>query len=27
VSTKINVNLGVRRDCCNVEAELDEVRR
>lgn len=25
--TKINVNLGVSEDCCNVEAELDKVRR
>ena len=27
LSTKINVNLGVSEDCCNVEAELDKVRR
>lgn len=25
--TKINVNLGVSEDCCNVEAELNKVRR
>lgn len=25
--TKINVNLGVSEDCCNVEAELTKVRR
>lgn len=25
--TKINVNLGVSEDCCNVEAELEKVRR
>lgn len=25
--TKINVNLGVSEDCCNVETELDKVRR
>lgn len=27
LSTKINVNLGVSEDCCNVEKELDKVRR
>jgi phosphomethylpyrimidine synthase len=27
LSTKINVNLGVSRDCCNVELELEKVRR
>lgn len=27
LSTKINVNLGVSEDCCNVELELDKVRR
>ncbi len=27
LKTKINVNLGVSRDCCNVEAELEKVRR
>ena len=27
LTTKINVNLGVSEDCCNVEAELDKVRR
>ncbi len=26
LKTKINVNLGVSRDCCNVDAELDKVR-
>ncbi|WP_054032959.1 phosphomethylpyrimidine synthase ThiC [Desulfatitalea tepidiphila] len=26
LSTKINVNLGVSEDCCNVELELDKVR-
>ncbi|MCL6634623.1 MAG: phosphomethylpyrimidine synthase ThiC [Peptococcaceae bacterium] len=25
--TKINVNLGVSRDCCNIEMELEKVRR
>lgn len=25
--TKINVNLGVSEDCCNVDAELDKVRK
>lgn len=25
--TKINVNLGISRDCCNVEVELDKVRK
>ncbi|MHB8170605.1 MAG: phosphomethylpyrimidine synthase ThiC [Thermincolia bacterium] len=25
--TKINVNLGISKDCCNVEAELEKVRR
>ncbi len=25
--TKINVNLGVSEDCCNVEAELEKVRK
>ena len=25
--TKVNVNLGVSEDCCNVELELDKVRR
>lgn len=25
--TKINVNLGVSEDCCNVEKEIDKVRR
>lgn len=25
--TKVNVNLGVSEDCCNVEAELNKVRR
>ena len=24
--TKINVNLGISKDCCNVERELDKVR-
>ena len=27
LSTKINVNLGVSEDCCNVELELEKVRR
>lgn len=27
LSTKINVNLGVSEDCCNVSLELDKVRR
>ncbi|QQG66407.1 phosphomethylpyrimidine synthase ThiC [Desulfobulbus oligotrophicus] len=27
LTTKINVNLGVSEDCCNVEAELQKVRR
>ena len=27
LATKINVNLGVSEDCCNVEAELNKVRR
>ena len=27
LTTKINVNLGVSEDCCNVEAELNKVRR
>jgi phosphomethylpyrimidine synthase len=27
LSTKINVNLGVSEDCCNVENELNKVRR
>jgi phosphomethylpyrimidine synthase len=27
LSTKINVNLGVSEDCCNVESELNKVRR
>ena len=27
LTTKINVNLGVSEDCCNVEAELHKVRR
>lgn len=27
LTTKINVNLGVSEDCCNVEAELTKVRR
>ncbi|MGE4560358.1 MAG: phosphomethylpyrimidine synthase ThiC [Desulfobulbus sp.] len=27
LSTKINVNLGVSEDCCNVEKELEKVRR
>jgi phosphomethylpyrimidine synthase len=27
LSTKINVNLGVSEDCCNVEKELNKVRR
>ena len=27
LTTKINVNLGVSEDCCNVERELDKVRR
>lgn len=26
LTTKINVNLGVSEDCCNVEAELEKVR-
>lgn len=26
LTTKINVNLGVSKDCCNVEAELEKVR-
>lgn len=26
LKTKINVNLGVSRDCCNVDAELDKVK-
>lgn len=25
--TKINVNLGISKDCCNIEAELDKVRK
>jgi len=27
LKTKINVNLGVSKDCCNIEAELEKVRR
>jgi len=27
LSTKINVNLGVSEDCCNIDAELHKVRR
>jgi len=27
LSTKINVNLGVSEDCCNVDLELDKVRK
>ncbi|MDA8137905.1 MAG: phosphomethylpyrimidine synthase ThiC [Desulfobacteraceae bacterium] len=27
LSTKINVNLGVSEDCCNLDLELDKVRR
>ena len=27
LTTKVNVNLGVSQDCCNVELELDKVRR
>jgi len=27
LSTKINVNLGVSEDCCNLELELDKVRK
>lgn len=27
LSTKINVNLGVSEDCCNIEMELDKMRR
>ncbi len=27
LSTKINVNLGVSEDCCNIENELNKVRR
>jgi phosphomethylpyrimidine synthase len=27
LSTKINVNLGVSEDCCNIELELNKVRR
>ena len=27
LTTKINVNLGVSEDCCNIEAELNKVRR
>jgi phosphomethylpyrimidine synthase len=27
LKTKINVNLGVSRDCCNIEAEMEKVRR
>jgi phosphomethylpyrimidine synthase len=27
LSTKINVNLGVSEDCCNLEMELDKVRK
>ena len=27
LTTKINVNLGVSEDCCNIEGELDKVRR
>jgi phosphomethylpyrimidine synthase len=27
LTTKINVNLGVSEDCCNVEKELEKVRR
>jgi phosphomethylpyrimidine synthase len=26
LKTKINVNLGVSKDCCNIEAELEKVR-
>lgn len=27
LSTKINVNLGVSKDCCSIEAELEKARR
>lgn len=27
LKTKINVNLGVSRDCCNVEAEFEKVKK
>lgn len=27
LKTKINVNLGVSKDCCNIEAELEKVRK
>lgn len=27
LSTKINVNLGISKDCCDLETELDKVRR
>lgn len=27
LKTKINVNLGVSRDCCNIEVELEKVRK
>lgn len=27
LKTKINVNLGVSKDCCDIEAELEKVRR
>ena len=26
LTTKINVNLGVSEDCCNIEMELNKVR-
>ncbi len=27
LKTKVNVNLGVSKDCCNIEAELEKVRK
>jgi len=27
LKTKINVNLGISKDCCNIEAELEKVRK
>jgi len=27
LKTKVNVNLGVSKDCCNIETELEKVRR
>ena len=27
LATKININLGISKDCCNIETELDKVKR